>query len=94
MDASLAATGIFDVLTMSTVLSINFLFVHGSFNSSNSSMSSAVSFPLSPQPTYTTISTSANFAIDCSRIVLPVPNPPGRIAVPPLAIVKRKSIAR
>ena len=48
-------------------------------------------FPLSASDIYNNVYASANFAIDCSRIVLPVPkNPPGKTDVPAFASGKQK----
>lgn len=55
IDASLAATGIFEVFATKHVLYIMFSFLplKSMFNLGNSFKTSAISLPLSPQPTYT-----------------------------------------
>jgi hypothetical protein len=63
--ASLAETGIFDVLAINTILSIRGRPLFGSIIFKNSFNASAISFPLSPQPTNTIISASDHFAKDC-----------------------------
>ena len=50
MDASLAATGMSEVLAISTVRFIIDSPVLGSFSSGNSIKTSVISFPRSPQP--------------------------------------------
>ncbi len=57
-EASLAATGILEVLAISTVLSIRGLPERGSFSSGKSINTSVISLPLSPQPTYIMMSAS------------------------------------
>ena len=51
MDASRAATGMSDVLAMSTVRFISDSPVRGSFSSGNSMSTSVISLPRSPHPT-------------------------------------------
>ncbi len=89
---SRAATGMLEVLAISTVRCMSGLPVCGSSNSGNSTSTSVISFPRSPQPTYTTMSALPNFAIDCCVTVLPDPNGPGIAAVPPM--VSGKSTSR
>ncbi len=77
----------FDVLTTNIVLSIRGdPGLDGSSRCGNSVRTSVISFPLSPQPIYTTTSTRAYLASVCSVTVFPVPNPPGKPAFPPSAI--------
>ncbi len=64
MLASLAATGMLLVLATSMVRSMRGLPDFGSLSSGNSFSTSAISFPLSPHPTYTTTSLSAYLAIE------------------------------
>ena len=51
----------------------------------NFSNTSVISFPRSPQPIYTTIFASENFARLCCVTVLPAPKGPGIAATPPFA---------
>src|SRR3990167_11008142 len=62
IDASLAATGIFDVFTIRTVLRLKGRPVDGSNSFGNSVKTSVISFPRSPHPTYTIISDFAYLA--------------------------------
>ena len=82
----------FDVLAIRTVLFIKLSPVLGSLSSGNSLRTSVISFPRSPQPTYTTISVSPHLATWCWTTVLPAPNGPGTAAAPPLATGKNVSI--
>lgn len=52
-------------------------------NSGKSDNTSAISFPLSPQPTYTIISEFECFDNACDITVFPQPNAPGTAQVPP-----------
>ena len=93
MEASLAATGIFEVLATKQVLciidsSFPFLIV---FNSGKSDNTSAISFPLSPQPTYTTTSVFEYLDKAYEIQVLPHPKAPGIAQVPPNTDGKRES---
>ena len=83
-----------EVLAIKMVRSMIDSPVVGSINSGNSFNTSVISFPRSPQPTYTTISTSAHFAIWCCTTVLPAPNGPGTAAAPPFVTGKKVSITR
>ena len=94
MDASLAATGIFEVFAISTVRSVRGLSVRGSIRPENSSSTCVISFPRSPQPMYMIISASHHFASWCCVMVFPVPKPPGIAAVPPFAMGSMVSIIR
>src|SRR3989304_3602726 len=85
IEASLAATGMLDVLTTMTVRRLNGRPDVGSLRSGKSDNISDISLPRSPQPTYTTMSLLENLAMLCSTTVLPVPKPPGTMAVPPSA---------
>ena len=62
IDASRAATGMSEVLAMSTVRFIRVSPVRGSCSSGNSISTSVISLPRSPQPTYTIMSASAHLA--------------------------------
>ena len=92
MLASRAATGISEVFAISTVRFISGSPLRGSVSSGNSMSTSVISLPRSPQPMYTTMSTSDHLASWCCTTVLPEPKGPGTAAVPPLAMGKRVSI--
>ena len=94
MDASRAATGMSEVLAISTVRFIRVSPVRGSTSSGNSRSTSVISLPRSPQPIYTTMSTSDHLARACCITVLPEPKGPGMAAVPPLATGKKVSTMR
>ena len=85
MEASRAATGMFDVLATNAVR----FMMPTSFpsivvvNSGKSHKTSAISLPRSPHPTYITASLFENFEIDCEMTVLPQPKAPGTAHVPP-----------
>ena len=79
---------------MSTVRFIRLLPVRGSVSSGNSRSTSVISLPRSPQPTYTTMSTSDHLASWCWTTVLPEPKGPGTAAVPPLAMGNMVSMIR
>lgn len=85
IDASLAATGMLDVLATKHVLYIIFssrpLCVIDSYG--NSFKTSAISLPLSPQPTYIMTYELEYFDSACEMTVLPQPNAPGMEQVPP-----------
>ena len=94
MEASRAATGMSEVLAISTVRSISGRPVLGSVSAGNSLSTSVISLPRSPQPMYTTTSASAHLASWCWVTVLPLPNGPGIAATPPFASGNRQSITR
>lgn len=94
IDASRPATGMLEVFTTITVRLMSGRPVRGSSRRGNSSSTSAISLPRSPQPTYTMTSAAPNFAMDCSSTVFPVPKPPGTMAVPPSATGKSTSRMR
>lgn len=86
MDASLAATGMFDVLATRVVLIMTgtsrpFTDI---FNLGKSSSTSAISLPRSPHPTYTITSEFEYFERLWDMTVLPQPKAPGTQHVPPL----------
>ena len=91
--ASLAATGILLVFTITTVL-LNKGVPSTFFKLENSPNTVATSLPLSPTRIKTTMSTTEFFAKDCKNIVLPVPKPPEITAVPPNVIGNRVSTTR
>ena len=70
---------------MITVRSASGRPVRGSSSCGNSSSTSAISLPRSPQPTYTITSASHHLASASCSTVLPVPKPPGSAARPPRA---------
>ena len=92
IDASLAATGMLEVLAISTVRFMSGSPDFGSTSSGNSINTSVISFPRSPQPMYTTMSASAHLASWCCTTVLPLPKGPGMHATPPFATGKNMSI--
>ncbi len=94
MLASLAAIGISEVFATMSVLFMRGSPERKSFNLGNLPVTSAISFPRSPQPTRITMSASAHCASVSNITVFPVPNPPGIVAVPPLAKGKKESIIR
>ena len=55
---------------------------------------SVISFPRSPQPTYTMMSAFDHLERVCCTTVFPLPNGPGTAAVPPIATGKRTSRIR
>ena len=79
---------------MITVRSISERPVRGSSSCGNSSSTPAISLPRSPQPRYTITSALQPLARLSSRIVLPVPNPPGMAALPPSATGNSESRMR
>ena len=84
---SRAMIGMLDVFAMTAVRS--------SFPLSRMElMKSAISFPLSPQPTKTLSSVSAYSAKLCWNTVLPEPKPPGIAVVPPFLTCRNASITR
>jgi hypothetical protein len=79
---------------MMTVRSASRRPVAGSVSSASSASTSAISLPRSPHPTYTMTWAAHHFAICCSSMVLPVPNPPGTATVLPRATGKTASMTR
>ena len=92
MLASRAATGMLDVLAMRTVRCISGFLEYGSSSDGNSSSTWVISLPRSPHPMYTTTLASLHLASWCCVTVLPVPNPPGIAATPPLEMGKSPSM--
>ena len=67
-----------------TVRCISGFLEYGSSSDGNSSSTWVISLPRSPHPMYTTTLASLHLASWCCVTVLPVPNPPGIAATPPL----------